>query len=125
MTEDRSDRHPHTPEGTLDLDQAAEELLEQARGAAPGRSARNLTPGEGAGLSQALLALTGGAQLSEHVTNGPATLLVLRGAVTLTHDGDDLTVPNGHWATVPRSEHGLTADEDSVVLLTVAPHADI
>jgi quercetin dioxygenase-like cupin family protein len=121
MHQDKADRHPQTPDIPLDLDQAAGELLDQAGAAGPGRMARNLTPGEGAGLSQTLMALTSGTKLGEHVTNGPATLQVLRGAVTITAQDGEVSVGTGQWATVPRDEHGLTANEDSVVLLTVAP----
>ncbi len=123
MQQDKADRHPQTPDLPLDLDAAAGELLEQAGEAGPGRAARNLTPGEGSSLSQTLLALTSGSQLGEHVTNGPATLQVLRGSVTLTAGDGDLDIGVGQWATVPRDEHGLRANDDSVVLLTVAPAA--
>lgn len=121
VTADKADRHPQTPDTPMDLDRAAGELLEQASGAGSGRAARNLMPGEGAALSQTLLALTNGATLGEHSTNGPASLQVLRGAVRLTHGDGEVAIARGQWATVPRDEHGLTADEDSVVLLTVAP----
>jgi quercetin dioxygenase-like cupin family protein len=123
VEQDKSERHPETPDSPLDLDQAAGELLERA-GAGAGRMARNLTPGEGAPLSQTLLALTDGTHLGEHTTNGQATLQVLRGAVTITSGTGDVSVSAGQWATVPREEHGLTADGDSVVLLTVAPLVD-
>lgn len=121
MQQDKADRHPQTPDVPLDLDQAAGDLLDEAGKAGPGRMSRNLTPGEGAPLSQTLVALTSGTRLSEHVSNGPATLQVLRGAVTLTSEGGDLAVRAGQWTTIPREEHGLNADDDSVVLVTVAP----
>ena len=121
MQQDKADRRPETPRDPLDLAAAGDELLEQAGQAGPGRSARNLTPGEGSPLSQTLVALTGGSRLNDHVTNGPATLQVLRGSVTLTTADGDVGVEVGHWATVPREEHGLIANDDSVVLLTVAP----
>lgn len=123
MEQDKADRHPETPEVPFDLDAAADDLLHDVGKAGPGRMARNLIPGEGAALSQTLLALTGGTELQEHVTNGPATLQVLRGAVTLTSDQGDMEVSVGQWATVPRDKHRLTANDDSVVLLTVAPTA--
>lgn len=121
MPQDKADRHPQTPDVPLDLDAAAGELLDQAGQAGPGRMARNLTPGEGSPLSQTLVALTNGSKLSEHTTNGPATLQVLRGSVTLTTGDGEVGVDKGHWATVPREKHGLIANDDSVVLLTVAP----
>lgn len=121
MQQDKADRHPQTPDGPLDLEAAGSELLDQAGQSGPGRKARNLIPGEGSPLSQTLVALTSGSKLSDHVTNGPATLQVLRGSVTLTTGDGDVGVEVGHWATVPREEHGLVANDDSVVLLTVAP----
>lgn len=121
MYEDKADRHPQTPDVPLDLEAAAGDLLDQAGQAGPGRMARNLTPGEGSPLSQTLVALKSGSKLSDHVTNGPATLQVLRGSVTLTTGDGEVRVEVGQWSTVPRDEHGLVANDDSVVLLTVAP----
>jgi quercetin dioxygenase-like cupin family protein len=121
MQQDKADRHPQTPDVPLDLDAAGGELLDQAGQAGPGRMSRNLTPGEGSPLSQTLVALRSGSKLGEHTTNGPATLQVLRGDVTLTTGEGDVEVSAGHWATIPRDEHGLIANDDSVVLLTVAP----
>jgi quercetin dioxygenase-like cupin family protein len=121
MPQDKADRHPETPDVPLDLDAAGQELLARAGETGPGRTARNLTPGEGAALSQTLLALTSGSQLQDHVANGPATLQVLRGSVTITSGDGDVGVEVGQWATVPRERHGLVANDDSVVLLTVAP----
>lgn len=124
MDTDRADRDPHTPDVPLDLGRAADRLLEEAHAADAGRAAHNLLPGPGTALSQTLLALTAGAQLSDHVANGPATLQVLRGSVTVTSEEGDVAAADGGWTTIPRSKHGVTAHEDSVLLLTVAPVRD-
>lgn len=71
-----------------------------------------------------MIALTAGAALSDHESPTEATLHVLRGRVVLTTaDGD----PDGSWkgaegdlVTIPSTRHGLTAEEDSAILLTVA-----
>lgn len=107
----------------LQLQDAADELLARARSADAGRAARNLNPGPGGGLTQTLLALRAGAALQDHVAPGPATLQVLHGSGRLHDDDQELSLPTGSWAPIPRARHGLTADEDLVVLLTVAPDA--
>lgn len=112
-------RHPATPDGAFDLDAAGAELLEQAR-VESGRAARTLAPGGGAPLKQTLLALVAGQELAEHRTAGTATLTVLRGGVVLSWGDTDLVVPAGHWAAIPDQSHALRADDDAVILLTVA-----
>jgi quercetin dioxygenase-like cupin family protein len=116
-------RDPETPDHPVDLATLGEELLAQARELKAGRSARTLTPEEHGALKQTLLALTSGSELSEHHTNGPATIHVIRGAATLTQDGTATELTTGQWATIPRDRHGLVATDDLVALLTVAPTA--
>jgi quercetin dioxygenase-like cupin family protein len=48
---------------------------------------------------------------------------VLRGAVRLTADSGEWTGIPGQLVVIPPERHGLTADEDSVVLLTVVKDA--
>lgn len=120
MSTDR--RAPATPEGAFDLDAAGDDLLAEARDGA-GRAARTLTPGGGAPLKQTLLALVAGVELAEHASPGPATLVVLRGRAELRWEDTAEVVPAGHWATIPRTSHALRADEDAVILLTVAREA--
>lgn len=110
-----------TSDAPLSLQDTADEVLERARAADAGRAAHNLLPGKGGGLTQTVLALRAGAVLQDHVAPGSATLQVLHGSGRLHHDGQELSLPTGSWAPVPRARHGLTADEDLVVLLTVAP----
>jgi quercetin dioxygenase-like cupin family protein len=113
-------RHPTAPDGPLDLDLAATELLEQARSVAAGRAARTLTPGSGATLKQSLLALRAGSRLQDHVAPDATTLLGIRGTGVLHHDGERVTLTDGIWASCPAGRHTLEAVSDTVVLLTVA-----
>lgn len=113
-------RDPATPEGAFDLDAAGTELLQQASDGS-GRAARTLTPGGGAPLKQTLLALTTDTELAEHHSPGPASLTVVRGRAVLSWgDGERLSVPAGHWAAIPDEPHALRAQDDAVILLTVA-----
>ena len=116
-------RDPETPDRPLDLAALGDELLAQAREMSSGRSARTLTPEEHGALKQTLLALTSGNELSEHHTNGPATIHVIRGAARLTQAGTATELAAGQWAIIPRDRHGLVATDDLVAMLTVAPNA--
>lgn len=113
-------REPEQPEGAVDLVAEARAVLEQAAVLAAGRSARTLTPGAGAPLTQTLMAITAGRQLHEHQAPGPATLQVLIGEVTLRTGDDELHLRQHQWARIPDEPHDLHADSDAVVLLTVA-----
>lgn len=114
-------RVPATPAGVVDLRSAGDELLERARArTGGGRAARTLTPGQGAPLKQTLLAIRGGQQLADHRAPGAATLAVLRGRVSLVWPGHLVDLPEGQWAPIPDAVHSLRADEDAVVLLSVA-----
>ena len=125
MTEIHADRRPPSePEVPLDLDAAGRELLEEARSMASGRAAKSLTPGAHAPLTQTLLTLTAGHELGAHQANGPATIYLLRGAVTITSDNVTVDLRAGDWARIPTALHNLRADEDVVALLTVAPTTD-
>ncbi len=116
-------RTPREAPEPFDLHAAATTLLAQAHDASAGRAARNLTPGHTGQLSQTLLALVRGEALQEHVAPGPATLQVLHGSARLRHGDAEVSLAAGTWATIPAEVHSLEADEDVVVLLTVAPTA--
>ena len=112
----------------VDLHELAGELLERAAGEHARRAASTL-PHPVDGLRQTVIALLAGAELAEHESPGPASLLVLRGRVRLL--AGDLTVELGEQqiGPIPNRRHSLHADEDSVVLLSVAvpdraPQAD-
>jgi quercetin dioxygenase-like cupin family protein len=106
------------------LPELVDELLSSAREASSRRASHTLHGKSSRHLRQTVIALVAGAALSDHDSPTEATLQVLRGRVVLTSaDGD----PAGRWegatgdlVTIPSTRHGLTAQEDSAILLTVA-----
>jgi quercetin dioxygenase-like cupin family protein len=94
--------------------------LEIARSAASGRSAHTVYGGQDQVLRQTLIALTAGSYLNEHANPGEATLQVLHGRVTLVAGEASWNGSPGDLLVVPEARHSLEAEEDSVVLLTVA-----
>lgn len=105
---------------TIDLTSAGRVLLEDARSSSAGRSARSLHAGQEPALQQTLMAILAGRSLGEHESPGAATLQVLEGRVRLVGGTTDLVMGPGELATIPPVRHGLDAQEDAVVLLTVA-----
>lgn len=97
-----------------------EQHLRRAREASSGRSAHTLYGGHEHTLRQTLIALTAGSVLSEHENPGEATLQVLAGQVTLVAGDERSDGAAGDLLVVPDARHSLEADEDAVVLLTVA-----
>jgi quercetin dioxygenase-like cupin family protein len=114
-------REPAEPHQPLALEAAADELLREASELSSGRAARTLTPGAGAPMKQTLVAITRGHEMSDHVGPGSATIQVLRGALTVTWDGDHLEVADGQWAILPTQLHRVRADADTVAIVTAAP----
>ncbi|MGY1735810.1 LuxR family transcriptional regulator [Geodermatophilus sp. SYSU D00684] len=105
--------------GVVDLHRLAGELLERAAAASAGRAARTL-PHPVDGLRQTVIALRGGAVLDEHDSPGAASLLVLRGRVRLIAGDDVAELATHQAAPIPDRRHSVAADEDSVLLLSVA-----
>ena len=104
---------------SVSLSQLCEELLAAARESSSGRSAFTLHGGHDHLLRQTLIALADGREMGEHESPGQATLQVLRGQVRVS-------TPGGQWRggpedllVIPAERHGLHADSDAVVLLTV------
>ena len=113
---------------TVDLHQLAAELLERASGEHARRAATTL-PHPVDGLRQTVIALVGGAELGEHESPGAASLQVLRGRVRLVAGDDSVELGQHQISPIPNRRHSVHADEDSVVLLSVAvpqraPEAD-
>ncbi len=104
---------------TIDVHALAAELLAEATAADAGRAARTL-PHPVDGLRQTLIALTAGSVMDEHESPGAASLMVIRGRVRLLAGDDDVLVGPHQIAPVPDRRHSLRAEEQSVVLLTVA-----
>src|SRR5919112_1453359 len=104
---------------TVDLHQLSAELLDRAAGDKARRAGSTL-PHPVDGLRQTLIALLGGAELGEHESPGPASLLVLRGRVRLLAGEVTVELAAHRFSPIPDRRHSLRADEDSVVLLSVA-----
>ncbi|GHG39490.1 LuxR family transcriptional regulator [Sinomonas cellulolyticus] len=101
------------------LDALAREHLDQAGSASAGRSATTVYGGHEQALRQTVVALRAGASLSEHESPGEATLIVLRGRVTLASENETWDGRTGDLLVLPPARHSLEAHEDSVILLTV------
>jgi quercetin dioxygenase-like cupin family protein len=104
----------------LSLDAMARELLERARTGSGGRAAETVVGGHEKVLRQTVIAIAAGSALSDHENPGEATVHVLAGRVRLTADGNAWDGRSGDLLLVPDASHRLDAQEDSVVLLTVA-----
>ncbi|MEZ5210131.1 MULTISPECIES: cupin [unclassified Gordonia (in: high G+C Gram-positive bacteria)] len=103
-----------------DLPALADELLAAAHDA-PAHRASATVRGHGDRLRETVIALVAGQALHDHSSPGEATLQVLRGTVRLTAPGTpDLSLTEGQRTDIPPVRHGLAADTDAVVLLTVA-----
>jgi quercetin dioxygenase-like cupin family protein len=107
------------PVDVIDLHALARELMEKARSEHAGRAGRTL-PHPVDGLRQTLIALRAGAELGEHESPGPASLMVIRGRVRLLAGDETVQLATHHVSPIPDRRHSLHADEDSVVLLSVA-----
>ncbi len=103
----------------VDVDELAGQLLEKASTEHSGRAGRTL-PHPVDGLRQTLVALRGGAELGEHESPGAASLLVVRGRVRLIAGEESTELTARQIFPIPDRRHSLRADEDSVVLLSVA-----
>jgi len=104
---------------SLSLRQLADEQLEAARAANSGRAAHTVHGGHDHSLRQTLIALAAGHDLSDHESPGETTLQVLRGKVRLSTADETWEGAAGDYLVIPRERHGLHAEEDAVVLLTV------
>lgn len=102
------------------LDALAREHLKRAISHSTRRSATTVYGGHEHHLHQTLLALAGGTQLSEHVSPGEATLLVLHGRIRLHADTTSWDGRTGDLIVIPHTRHHLEALDDTAVLLTVA-----
>ena len=103
----------------ISLTALARQHLAAARSASSGRSAHTVYGGHEHTLRQTMIALTAGNSLDDHESPGEATLQVLQGRVRVTNSTSGWEGSPGDHIVIPRSRHGLTAIEDSVVLLTV------
>jgi len=103
----------------IDIHALAGELLQKATTESAGRAAQTL-PHPVDGLRQTLIALREGAEMDEHESPGAASLMVIRGRVSLRAGEDSVDLGPHQIAPIPDRRHSLAAAEQSVVLLTVA-----
>ena len=108
---------------TSSLTSLADQHLQEAQAASAGRSAVTVYGGQEHDLRQTLIAMTATTVLGEHEAPGEATLQVLRGRVTLRADEEEWSLGTGDLMAIPPRRHDLAAEEDAVVLLTVATNA--
>ncbi|GAA2371024.1 cupin [Gordonia cholesterolivorans] len=104
----------------VSLPEVVEELLAEAREAHSGRAGRTVRGHSDHRLRHTVIALRAGAELSDHESPGEATLQVLHGRVRLTCEDGDWEGSAGALTDIPPTRHGLIADDDSAILLTVA-----
>lgn len=94
--------------------------LEHARTASSGRSATSVYGGHERVLRQTLIALRAGERMEEHANPGEGTIYVLSGRVQLIAGEVSWGGIAGDLLVLPEARHAVAADEDSVLLLTVA-----
>lgn len=100
----------------LDLEAEAQKLLGKLAGHR--RQTRNLA--REAGVSVLMMAMETGDILKDHATNGVVTVQVLSGHAVLASDNEHADLRKGHLAVLqPGVRHDVTAQEQSVVLLTI------
>ncbi len=104
---------------SVSLTSLASEKLAEAKKLNSGRAAQTIHGGHTHELRQTVLALLAGHDLSEHDSQGEATLQVLQGHVRVTTEDDAWEGKTGDYVALPRERHALNAIEDSVVMLTI------
>ena len=108
---------------TQSLTSLAHDQLAAARTSSSGRAAITIYGGREHDMRATMIALAGGAALSEHEAPGEATLQVLEGQVRLVAGAEATEARAGDFVVIPHMRHSLEAVADSVVVLTVATRA--
>ena len=106
------------PSRVVDVLAEGERLLDKARAGGRGRAVRAVVRQPGQNLI--VLGLPAGGGLPDHDAPGPASLLCLSGEVVLRTAGASWTLPAGTAHAIPQATHEVTADVDSVCVLTVS-----
>lgn len=105
-----------------DLSLLIREHLDKAAEDPHGRSAHLLVH-EGP-MRQTIIAMTAGTSLADHNAPEAASLQVLYGSVRVTAASGDADLDLGQLYAIPQERHGLTATDDTVVLLTAVTDGD-
>ena len=103
----------------LSLEALGRELLERAANG-PGRAGQTVVGGHEKSLRQTVIAMIAKAELTEHANPGEATVHVLRGRIVLSSNSQSWEGRDGDLIIVPDAPHSLRAEQDSVIVLTVA-----
>lgn len=104
------------------VERLADELLDIATGDSNGRAARTIHGGSDSRLRHVLIALATGCELDTHSDPGEATLVVLRGALTVDYGQTISFAAAGDFLALRRAASRLVrATENTVMLLTVVP----
>lgn len=101
----------------MTLESVGADQMEVARQMSNGRASKTIHSGHR--LRQTLIAMTAGTTLAEHQSPGDATVLCLKGEVTFHMNDRSVTIPEGTLVDVPAQRHDLTANVDSMIILTV------
>lgn len=106
---------------TIALGALGEELLAEARSAAPnGRYAVTIHGGHFNSLRQTAIGLAAGHTLDEHENTGEITLQLIRGRARVVARPDDAELVAGDYVVIPVKWDSFEALEDTVVLLTAS-----
>ncbi|MGE0601921.1 MAG: cupin domain-containing protein [Dehalococcoidia bacterium] len=104
------------PAHEVDLETEADRLLE----ALPGHRRQTKSLARESGVSVIMMALEAGDAIEEHSADGVVMVHGMRGHVTVRANGETIELRRGQLAVFqPGVRHDLTAQEQSVVLLTV------
>jgi hypothetical protein len=109
-----------TPEDPVVLSDLASLLLDEASTSGSGTAAISLLPSGGGGFNQTVVAVARGHELGAERWNGVATLQVLEGTATLVDGTTEVGLGSGQLARMRPGAGSIRADEDLLVLLTVA-----
>ncbi|HLF76232.1 MAG TPA: hypothetical protein VJB57_01965 [Dehalococcoidia bacterium] len=125
MAQDHTYLRLHQISGPLvlvNLEEKGEAILEEARLAPVGRAAETLVK-EGP-LRITIIGFTAGSSMAEHKANGPMSMHVLEGLITVTTADGATNVMKGDALIVEEDvRHSVVAKTDSVVLLSIAMSA--
>jgi quercetin dioxygenase-like cupin family protein len=106
----------------LDLEDERRAVLEAARSAGMGHSAKTLV--KDGPLRVVLIGLVRGSQLREHKAEGPVVIQSIQGeAQVTTADATDRLAPGSLLVFGPGIAHSVEATDDCVLTLTIAAQA--